>query len=64
MDILRRQLLENQLETDIIEWVKDYNSLQDRIKNDVLSDNDLINIIESANQLVEKFATYLQNQSL
>ena len=61
MDILRRQLLENQLETDIIEWVKDYNSLQDRIKNDVLSNDDLINVIESANQLVEKFARYLNN---
>ena len=52
-------ILKNQLETDIIEWVKDYNSLQDRIKNDVLSDDDLINIIESANSLVEKFARYL-----
>ena len=54
-------ILKNQLETDIIEWVKDYNSLQDRIKNDDLSNDDLINVIESANQLVEKFARYLNN---
>lgn len=55
-----QQIIKNQLGTDIMEWVKDYNLFQEQVKNDEDESNS-VSLIETANDLVEKFARYLNS---